>query len=57
MSFEPMTFIDITPEYGEVWDLMNMTPEQQETLRGELQILFPKLLAYADGTGMGGIMP
>ena len=37
--------------------LMNMTPEQQETLRGELQILFPKLLAYADGTGMGGIMP
>lgn len=57
MSFEPMTFIDTTPEYGEVWDLMNMTPEQQETLRGELQILFPKLLAYADGTGMGGIMP
>ena len=57
MTFEPMTFIDITPEYGEVWDLMNMTPQQQETLRGELQILFPKLLDYANGTGMDGIMP
>ena len=56
ITFEPRTFIDITPEGVEVWDLFNLTEAQQEELQGELGILLPKLLDYA-GTGVAEAAP
>lgn len=56
ITFEPMTFIDITPEGVEVWDLLNLTEEQQEELQGEIRILFPKLLDFV-GTGAAETQP
>lgn len=57
MTFEPMTFIDITTDDVEICDVSNMTDAQRETLRGELGMLFPKLVDYAGGAGLDGIAP
>ena len=56
LSFEPMTFSDFNTE-EEKYDLMNLTPEAQEQLRGDLNMVLAKLLNYADGTGLNAFLP
>ena len=57
ISYEPMTFLDITTEDVEICDLMNLTDAQRENLQGELGMLFPKLREFAGGAGMDGFAP
>lgn len=56
LDVEPMTFIEFSPE-EERYDVMNLTPEMIEQIQGELNIIFEKYMDYADGTGLGDIMP
>ena len=57
MTFEPMTFLDITTDDIEICDLMNLTDTQRDNLKGELGMLFPKFMDFAGGAGLGGILP
>ena len=56
LTFEPMTFIDVTAE-EEKYDLMNLSPQTLEQLQDELGMIFTKFTDYAGGTGLDEIMP
>ena len=51
LTFEPMTFIDVTAE-EEKYDLMNLSPQTLEQLQDELGMIFTKFTDYA-GKQMG----
>ena len=55
MAFEPMTFIDITDD-EEKYDLLNLSPEALEQLRGELNMILIKFVNFAGGTGLDDII-
>lgn len=56
MTSEPMNFIDISGD-EERLDALNLTTEQMEDLRSELDMVLVKYADFLTGAGMDGLMP
>lgn len=56
MTVEPANFIDISGDEDRI-DALNLTPEQLDDLRSELDMVLVKYADFLTGAGLNGLMP